>query len=120
MANIYYRQQKFSQYEAALLKAIAMELPTTTKRFRKDRQIRSMLQTQGIDNILYYYDDVFSYIVPATNELSLYYYQKAYYNDSLRLGLYSIVSTLSQGIQYLQEQQYILRIPKDMATICMN
>ncbi|MEM9423397.1 MAG: hypothetical protein AAF975_01255 [Spirochaetota bacterium] len=117
LGNLYYRKQEYYQYEATMLKAIAMELPTTTESLRKGRQIRDMLQRQGIDEVLYYYDESFSHIVPALNELSLYYYKEAYYNDSLRLSLYSIISTLSQGIAYLREQQYIPRIPRNTAEL---
>ncbi len=112
LANLYYRQQDYYQYEATMLKAVTMELPSTAESLRKGRQIRSMLQGQGMDKVLYYYDDSYFYIIPALNELSLFYYKQTYYNDTLRLGLYSVISTLSQGVSYLKQEQYITRIPQ--------
>ena len=112
LANMYYHQKDYNQYEANLLKAISLELPTDPDMLRKGRQIRKMLQEQGIDEVIYYYDDSYSHIVPALNELALFYYSSAYYNDALRWGLYSVISTLAQGIAYLKEQQYITRIPQ--------
>ncbi len=113
LANLYFRKQDYQQYEATLLKVITMELPATADELRKGRQIRSMLQEQGIDEVLYYYGDNYSHIIPALNELALYYYKQGYYNDTLRLGLYSVISTMSQGIDYLRQQQYITRIPRN-------
>ncbi|WGK69834.1 tetratricopeptide repeat protein [Candidatus Haliotispira prima] len=112
LANLYYRQQNYHEYEATMLKVIRMELPATPETLRKGLQIRNMLQKQGIDNVLYYYDDSYSHIIPALNELSLYYYKEAHYNDALRLSLYSVISTLSQGIGYLKQEQYMTLIPQ--------
>ena len=112
LAGLYYHKKDYNQYEANLLKAISLELPTDPEMLRKGTQIRKMLQNQGIDDVLYYYDDSYSHIVPALNELALFYYSRAYYNDALRWGLYSVISTLAQGIAWLKQQQYIARIPQ--------